>query len=103
MKVIEHEPQFWFLLQDANSLMLDVNCEHGAVGYDVLIELNVDERSHYENNGRDYLTQLAEAINFSAPGGRGSPSPYKARNIQQQRGEEILAAILAWRDAEARG
>lgn len=96
MKVIEHEPQLWFLLQDANSLILDVNCEHGAVGYDVLIELNANESSRYESNGRDYLTVLAGVINFSAPGARGSTSPYKERNIQHQRGEEVLAAIRAW-------
>ena len=35
MKVIDHEPGLWFLPGDDDRLFLDVNCEHGAVGYDV--------------------------------------------------------------------
>jgi hypothetical protein len=95
VKVIDHEPQLWFLLQDADKLLFDVGCEHGAVGYSVLIELTPTEAHSYENEGHDYLMGLSEAIQNSAPGVRGSLSPYKDRNIQSVRGQEVLAAVLA--------
>ncbi|WP_369942346.1 hypothetical protein [Xanthomonas medicagonis] len=33
MQVVDHEPHAWFLLRDGDTLLLDVNCSHGAVGY----------------------------------------------------------------------
>lgn len=100
MKVIEHEPQFWFLLQDGAQLLLDVSCEYSFVGYSFLMVLNEDEVSCYKNEGRGYLSKLAEAINFSCPIARASSSPYKQRNIQSQRGGEVLDAVRGWREAK---
>ena len=81
MKVIDHEPGLWFLLGDDDRLFLEVNCEHSAVGYNVLIELDESERAQQTAQGRAYLSKSAEAINYSAPGARGSQSSYKSRNI----------------------
>lgn len=98
MEVIDHEPQFWFLLQDSTDLLLGVSCEHSFVGYSFLMKLNQEEVDGYRGRGRDRLTELAREINFSAPIARGSSSPYKSRNIQSLRGEEVLVAVSAWRE-----
>jgi hypothetical protein len=103
MKIIEHEPQFWFLLQDGIQLLLDVSCEYSFVGYSFLMVLNEDEVSCYKKEGRDYLSTLAEAINFSCPIARGSSSPYKQRNIQSLRGDEVLDAVCRWREEKVGG
>ncbi|HGM5489669.1 TPA: hypothetical protein ACKP1B_001267 [Serratia fonticola] len=99
MKVIDHEPQMWFLLQDDDGLLLDVNCSHSAFGYSVLIELEEDETRNFQNEGHVYLNQLAGEINFSAPGVRGSSSPYQARNIRQARGDEVMAVVREWQNS----
>ena len=96
MKVLEHSPAFWFLLAEENRLFLDVNCEHGAVSYDVLIELNENERAQYTALGYNYLNTLAEMVNYSAPGVRGSDSVYKNRNISVQFRQDVTDAIEFW-------
>ena len=96
LKVIEHSPAFWFLLARESRLFLDVNCAHGAVSYDVLIELNEEESSEYAARGRNYLNMLAETVNYSAPGARGSDSVYKRRDISSQYRHEVLGAIGFW-------
>jgi hypothetical protein len=100
MKVIDHEPGLWFLLGDDDRLFLDVNCEHSAVGHDVLIELDGSERAQQTAQGRAYLSKLAEAINYSAPGARGSQSSYKSRNVSSQYGAQVSEAIRAWRSRQ---
>jgi hypothetical protein len=102
LKVIEHMPAFWFLLAFDNRLLLDVNCEHGAVSYDVLIELNEEESSQYAALGRNYLSTLAEAVNYSAPGARGSDSVYKGRNISTKYRHEMASAIEFWNASQAK-
>lgn len=97
MKVIAHEPQLWFLMNDNGKLFFEVSCEHSAVSYSVLIELNPEEESHYENEGSVYLNRLAYDINYSAPGVRGSASIYKNRNVSSQRNHEVMAAVIEWR------
>ena len=100
MQVIDHEPGLWFLLSDDDRLFLDVNCEHSAVGYDVLIEIDESERAQQTAQGRAYLSKLAEAINYSAPGARGSQSGYKSRNISSEYGAQVSEAIRAWRSRQ---
>ena len=99
MKVIDHEPHAWFLLGEGDELLLDVHCEHSALSYSVLVVLNEEERRNYQQEGRDYLSHLAHAIHYSAPCVRGSASPYRERNVDKQRGDEVLAAVRSWRAA----
>jgi hypothetical protein len=99
MKVIDHEPGLWFLVGEDDRLFLDVSCEHGAFGYDVLIELDESERVQQTAQGRAYLTKLAETINYSAPGVRGSQSSYKSRNISSQYRAQVSEVIRTWRSA----
>jgi hypothetical protein len=97
LKVKDHIPAFWFLLTDDERWLFDVNCEHGAVGYSVLIELNEEERAQYATRGRSYLSALAEAINYSAPGVRDSDSIYKERDISMKYATKVTKAIELWR------
>lgn len=99
MRVLDHEPQVWFLLEEDKTLYLDANCEHSGVGYSVLIALDDAERAAYAAGGRAYLDQLACNIHYSAPGVIGSSSPFKARNLTIGPSDEAKragAAITAW-------
>ncbi|SDD21815.1 hypothetical protein [Nocardioides lianchengensis] len=103
MEVLDHAPAAWYLLRDGDALLLDVNCNHGAFGYSVLIELNGDERARWEQAGRDYLDTLSHEIHFSAPAASnplvGEPSPYRARDLTRTRRGEVSEAVRRWREA----
>lgn len=96
--VVDHEPAGWFLLRDGDRLFLDVNCNDGAVGYSWLIELDPSERRDYDDEGRASLHRLARAIQDSAPGARDSTSVYRDRDLTDTRGQEVLDAVVRWRD-----
>jgi len=96
MQVIDHEPGGWFLVQDGEKLFLDVNCSHGAVSYDFVMELNDRERSGYAMEGRTFIAALAEKVQSSAPGVRGSPSPYGHRHLQGNVRVKLDECTIAW-------
>jgi hypothetical protein len=100
MRVVDHDPAFWFLLAEGDRLILDVNCAHGVVSYDFAIELNERERDEHAAHGHDYLSQLADQLNYSAPGVRGTASPYKNRNITSNIGPQIVEVINQWRSQQ---
>ncbi|MTW11753.1 hypothetical protein GM658_14195 [Pseudoduganella eburnea] len=97
MKVLDHEPQCWFLLEDEGSLLLDANCNHSFIGYDFLLRLNSEELAQYKTKGHDYLSWLADDIQNSAPILAASTSKYKDRNLSEAYSGRVLAAIRAWR------
>jgi hypothetical protein len=97
MVVLDHEPQWWFLLQDGDRLLFDVNCSHSAVSYSWLMELNPGEVEKFRASGRAFLGELAEAIQWSAPGVRGSTSQFLGRNISQACGKAVTGAVEEWR------
>ena len=39
MKVIDHEPQSWFLLEKDRAIFLDANCNHSFYGYTFTLQL----------------------------------------------------------------
>jgi hypothetical protein len=96
MHVIDHQPFAWFLLRDDGELLLDVACEHGAVGYSVLVRLVSEERTACEAGGHDAVDRLARRIRDSAPGLAGSSSPWDERRVRDERAH---AAIMAWQAA----
>lgn len=98
MNVIDHEPHSWFLFDENGELFLDASCEHGAVGYSVLIQLNYEEVSKYSKEGRSYLNSLALQIHESAPGVIGSWSPYKSRNLTPLRKKDVMNAVRRWQE-----
>lgn len=100
MRVLHHEPYAWFLLEDDGAFYLDAHCSHSAVDFSVLVALDATERAAYEECGHGYLDRLAYDIHYSAPGVRGSRSPYQARNLAVGPGDQSRranAAIEAWR------
>ena len=96
MQVVDHEPYAWFLLHDGNTLLLDVNCSHGAVGYEWTMVLNAEEVAHFHALGRDFIAQLAERVQWTAPGVLGSTSPYLGRKVDVDIREQVNLAVKAW-------
>ncbi len=101
MRILDHEPQFWFLAEESNSVYLDANCSHGAVGYSFMIELSPQELAQYKTEGRPYLSRLAQAIQDSAPIAAGSTSIYRNRDVSPSHGERLSSAIQSWRKGNA--
>ncbi len=95
MKVIDHQPHAWLLLEDESGLLIDVECHNGAVSCSVLIRLNDEELAEYRDGGHAYLNRLAEAIHHSAPILAISDSPYKARKLHGYQ-DQVLEAIRQW-------
>ena len=102
MKVLDHEPYRWFLLEESGNLLLDANCNHSLIGYDFLIQLNPDELHEYQHRGRSYLNWLSEEIHNSAPILTASASIYKGRDLSPLHREQVCAAIEAWRSGVSR-
>lgn len=98
MKVLDHEPHAWFLLEDEGALYLDAHCSFSVFDYSVLIALDAEETSAYRAQGRPYLDELAERIHNSAPAAAVSTSPYRSRDLKTgPSAERASAAIIAWR------
>jgi hypothetical protein len=95
MQVVDHEPHAWFLFRERDMLLLDVNCNHGAVGYGVMIQLNAEEESEYFGEGHAYLNRLAQAVQDSGPG-RG----HQLRDVSVTYSKESTAAVNEWRASQ---
>lgn len=98
MKVIDEEKSSWFLFEEDGKLLFDVNCSHSFVGYDFMMFLNEEEIALYKEKGREYLNDLANAIDFSSPISKTSTSKYKERYVYEQYSERSLDAIDVWRE-----
>jgi len=101
MVVLDHEPHWWFLLQDSDALLLDVHCSHGPVDYDWAMALNDDELAQFHAVGRTFIDSLAKNVQWSAPGARGNSSPYLGRNLDSNMRKSISAAVTEWRESHA--
>jgi hypothetical protein len=96
MTVIDHEPSGWFLVRDGERLLLDVNCSHSAASYQFLMELNASERAAYAAHGHAFISELAEKIQYSAPGVLGTTSPYRERILRGADPAAVDAVTIAW-------
>ena len=94
MRVKDHERHSWFLFEQGDALLLDVNCSHGPAGYSVMLRLNAEEESEYSRGGHAFLSRLAQAVQDSGPGGA-----YQSRDVSAAYGRESLAAVNDWREA----
>lgn len=94
MLVLDEEHYRWFLLEEDGQLYLYAVCSHSAVDYLFLLKMNEKEVSLFRENGRTHLDDLAHGIHYSAPGVRGSSSPYKARSLvmtpERERADEAV-------------
>jgi hypothetical protein len=97
VQVLDHEPHAWFLFKEGNTLFLDINCNHGPVGYGIMIQLSAREESEYSQKGHAYLNRLAQAVQDSGPGGG-----YQLRDVSATYSKEANAALNEWRAAQKR-
>lgn len=100
MKVLDHEPQWWFLLEDDGALYLDASCNHGFIGYDFLLRLDGGEITKFRAGGRKYLSWLAGDIQNSAPILASSTSKYKSRDLSKEYSAHVATAINEWRSSK---
>lgn len=101
MRVVDHEPHAWFLLEHEGALLLDAHVSWSAFTFTFVMALDDDERAAYETHGHDYLTQLAAAVQDSAPMSPDHGSPYADRNVADEHGQAVHAAVLHWRSTQA--
>lgn len=92
MHVIDAQPAAWFLFADGADLFLDVNCNHSAAGYSVLIRLTPEEVADYRAAGRSSVSRLAGRVQDSGP--RGG---YQKRDVSSTYQDASMEAVLAWR------
>lgn len=88
------------MLRDGQQLYLDFDCNHSFVGYSFTMQLNSDEAANYRRRGRAYLDELAQAIQYSAPGVSGSGSIYKDRFLTPEAASRVNDVIKLWLHAE---
>jgi len=98
MKVLDHEPQCWFLLEEAGALFLDGNYSHSALTYDWMIQLSPAEMEQYRQHGREFIRRLVEDIQNSAPLVAGA-SVYKTRRVSPDVYDRASAVIQRWRES----
>ncbi|VAW71476.1 hypothetical protein MNBD_GAMMA12-3802 [hydrothermal vent metagenome] len=97
MKVIDQAKNFWYLFEEGGGFLLDVNCSHNFVSYDFMLFLDEKEIELYNNNGNEYLNELANQINYLSPISKLRNSKYKARNVHDEYAEKSVEAIDLWR------
>jgi hypothetical protein len=102
MRVIDCEPQWWFLLEEDGRLFLDANCSHSFVGYDFLLQLNAEELKAYAHEGRAFISRLATEIQDSAPIAKVSTSRFKGRDLSRTHSDKVTKAVESWRTVGAR-
>jgi hypothetical protein len=97
MRVIDSEPQSWYLLEHDGDLFVDGNYDYGFVGYEFLLKLNAEERARFEEDGRSFIDYLTTRIRETVPIARGSASPFVGRSLSGAYGDQVLAAVKAWK------
>src|SRR5829696_7636151 len=95
MQVVDHEPQAWFLFKKGKTLFLDINCDHGPIGYSVMIQLSAEEEFEYSKQGHVYLNWLAQSVQDAGPG-----QGYQLRDVSATYSKESMAAVTEWRAAQ---
>jgi hypothetical protein len=98
MRVIDHEPQWWFLLEENGALFLNANCSHSCLGYDFMLQLSPEERDEYAQEGREFVSRLATEIQDSAPILRISTSRFKGRDVSKDYADKVTKAVESWRE-----
>ena len=99
MEVVDHKPNYWYLLKEDESFYLDGNYNHSFIGYSFTIRLTSDEKEKYKDEGATYLSNLSDEIQDTAPILKISTSHFKGREIKGKVAEDITQAIVKWRNA----
>ena len=98
MKIIDCEPDDWFLYEHKGKLLLEANCNHSFFGYIYTIELNPIELETYKKGGHEYISNLSHEIHDSAPAAIDSKSEFKGRNVQDTYSKLTDVAYKAWKE-----
>ena len=98
MRVIDHEPQWWFLLEEDGALFLNASCNHSFLGYDFMLQLSPEEQDKYTQEGREFICRLATEIQDSAPILRTSTSRFKGRDASKDYSDKVTKAVESWRE-----
>ncbi len=94
MKVVDFEPQIWFLLADKEEYFLDVNCSHSAFGFSRLIKLNDSEIIEFKNKGKAFIHQFANDIQYYAL------TKYTTRHISDETSQLVHEAIMQFNETK---
>lgn len=90
MRVVDHEPQVWFLMEEAGRYYFDARVTRSAAEWSISIELTPTECREYRAIGRLYLSYLAARIhNFS--------EEYSTRDCSRELETKLMLAIQEWR------
>jgi len=100
MRVVDFEPQSWYLLEHEGDLFVDGNYDYSFVGYEFLLKLNEEERARFQKEGRSFIDCLTTRVQETVPIARGSVSPYVGRNLSAAYGEKVLAAVQVWKRSQ---
>lgn len=98
MEVIDHEPQYWFLLRQEGKEYLSVRCQRGFMDYSMLVLLTPEEReaAHRPASGHLSLNTLATNIN-------DHPELYRDRDFEKTLGSRVTQSVVAWRTGREAG
>jgi hypothetical protein len=91
MKVVDFEDKMWFLLEHNSQNFMDVNCNHSAFGFSILIGLNEVEEQQYLEKGHPYLNELASEFSDNAL------SKYKDRDESNHYEPLVSEATRKWK------
>ncbi len=92
MEVIDHEPQYWFLVREGNEEYLSVRCQALLAEYSMLIRLSPAERAAYQAGGHAYADTLATDINDHR-------DRYQERDYEKELDNRVTQTVVAWRTA----
>lgn len=91
MKVIDHAPSGWFLLQDETGYILDVLCNESHATFTVAFRLNADEAAQMEAGQREAADSLARAVM------RDADHRYFNHRRDPSLDAAVSAAVAQWR------
>lgn len=98
MRVFDHAPDRWFLLEDDGVLFLDRTAS-GKIG---LIALSAQEADRYREQGRAYIEALLKSIDESATAPEPAESGPGDRPVDSADSGRAADAIREWQQARSR-
>lgn len=99
MRVLDHEPGLWFLVEDGDDLLVDGNYSNSFFGYAYPIRLAPEEAKAYRREGRGAIHALVAQIQHSVPVSPRSSSPFLGRRLDADTTSRMHKAIRAWKGA----
>ena len=89
VEVVDHQPDGWYLLEDADGHYLDVHCSLPLVDVSILVRLDAAEEAELIGLGRTFVDYFAAKINHWS-------DRYSSRVVEGEVAREAQAAIARW-------